>query len=176
MLDPTTFLLTLAAVIPAHQLTDHWFQTLHQVQHKGDDSWAGRLACARHSAIHVLIAAPFLAVAFLLFDSDATLTGVVAGQAWTAVSHYVIDRRWTVQRVARWLGVVGLSVDVFHDVGAPRVHLVWAQRPSYPDTNRTFHELVSIDQPHIGTGRYALDQAAHHAALFLTALITALVS
>ncbi|MEV8439211.1 DUF3307 domain-containing protein [Actinosynnema sp. NPDC051121] len=176
MQDPTAFLLALAAITPAHLLADHWFQTRHQVEHKGDRSWAGRAACARHALVHVLVAAPFLAAVALVFDSGLSLTGLVAGQVWTAVSHYVIDRRWTVERAARWLTLFGLSVHVFHDVGRPRVHRVMAQRPGYPDATQTVTELVQLDQGCMGTGRYVLDQTAHHAALFIAALITALAS
>ncbi|GAA1281718.1 hypothetical protein [Saccharothrix xinjiangensis] len=176
MLNPDTFLLTLAAVLPGHWLADHWFQTPTQVKHKGARTRFGQLVCANHAATHILVTAPFLAATFLSFESDVSLQGLVAGQLWTFLSHYAIDRRWTLHRAARFAGRLGFSGQVFHDLGAKRIHKVRAVRPGHADSSITVEELVDLDVETIGTGRYALDQAAHHSALFLTALITALVS
>lgn len=175
-----TFLLTLAAVTPAHWLADHWFQSAHQVDHKGDHSRYGQWTCARHAAVHVLTAAPFLAAVVVLLDTPATITGLLAGQAWTFLSHYAIDRRWTVHRAAVWLS--GLGKVQFHDLGTPRHgYTVTARRthvqvlPGGRVDRHVVEEDVPLDIPVLGTGRYALDQSAHHAALFVTALLTALI-
>ncbi|MEU4804373.1 hypothetical protein [Actinosynnema sp. NPDC023587] len=174
-----TFLLAFTAITPAHWLADHWLQTEHQVIHKGDHDWRGRWACARHSAVHVLTTIPFLLAAFALVDGvGVSITGLVAGQAWTFGSHYLIDRRWTVSAAARALAPIGKAR--FHNLGEPRSHLtVVAERRvavaagDSPAHEVTVQERVPLDRPVLGTGRYALDQSAHHAALFVTALLTA---
>lgn len=176
MMPATTAALVFAALLSAHGLADHWFQSLHQVIHKGDRDRPGQWACARHAAVHVAVAAPFLAaVVGLPLGASASWAGLVAGQAWTFASHYAIDRRWTVQWFADLVGK-----REFHDLGEPRRgftvlahHLVPARTPSSAPEGETC--MVPLDRDVLGTGRYALDQTAHVAALFVSALLTALI-
>ncbi|MER7268917.1 hypothetical protein ABT344_11500 [Micromonospora carbonacea] len=49
--DPTgtraaTFAAVFVALYVAHQVADHWVQTQHQADCKGQPGWAGRIACA----------------------------------------------------------------------------------------------------------------------------------
>lgn len=170
-----TFLLTLAVAAPAHLLADHWLQSAHQVTHKADPTWTGRWACARHAVTHAMVTLPPLAALLVAFDPPVTLTGVAVGQAWTVVSHYAIDRRWTIRHAARWLGGLGLGAGDLHELGMCRPLRVWAQHPPPEPGGSVRYELVRLDREVLGTGRYALDQAAHHACLVVTALLTALL-
>jgi hypothetical protein len=166
-----------AALLAAHGLADHWFQTDHQAIHKGDHDRPGQWACARHCAVHVVTAVPFLAATVGLLGAHVSWAGLIAGQVWMFVSHYVIDRRWTVRWAAARLGK-----QEFHDLGAPRrgftvlAHrLVPARTPGGGGEEWGETRMVPLDRDVLGTGRYALDQTAHVAALFVSALLTALI-
>lgn len=177
MPDPATAAGIIAfGLFAAHGIADHWLQTVHQVNHKGDHSARGQWTCARHAAVHVLTAAPVLAAIVVLLDVPLTATGLAAGQAWTFTTHYLIDRRWTVRKVAGWIGK-----DEFHGLGAPRPHTVLARTHVTIRTESGHWQkeprdaVVPLDMPVLGTGQYALDQTAHVAALFVAALLTALI-
>jgi hypothetical protein len=106
-----------------------------------------------------------------------TWVGFAAGQAFSAVTHYAIDRRWTLLAVAVLLGK-----REFHDLGAPRLLTVRAtQRVLVADEGGIVHEqdvdvLVPLDNLPGVTGAITLDLTAHYAMLFGAALLTALVS
>lgn len=87
-----------AALFAAHVVADHWVQTDFQALHKGDvgaDSWRGRLACARHVASYMLVAAVALVAVWWRAGLDLSPVLVVIGLGFSAVTHWVIDRRWT---------------------------------------------------------------------------------
>jgi hypothetical protein len=138
------------ALYVAHSVGDHWVQTSHQSAHKGRPGWVGRLADARHVATLTLTKlAVLLPVAWLL-DLRLSLLGIVAGLGIDAVTHWWADRRSTLA----WLAEV-TGKGAFYRLGAPR-----AGRD---------------DNPHIGTGAYALDQSFHHLWLLVAALLIATV-
>ncbi|GCD36048.1 hypothetical protein OEIGOIKO_03801 [Streptomyces chrestomyceticus JCM 4735] len=142
------FAAVFAALYVAHSVGDHWVQTSRQSAHKGRPGWAGRLADARHVAtLTATKAAVLLPVAWLL-DLRLSVPGLVAGLAVDAASHWWADRRTTLAWLARVIGIAD-----FYRLGAPR-----AGRD---------------DNPHIGTGAYALDQSFHHLWLLVAALIIA---
>ena len=76
--------------------------------------------------------------------------GIVAGLGIDAVTHWWADRRSTLAWLARVTGK-----GEFYRLGAPRAD----------------HD----DNPHIGTGAYALDQSFHHLWLLVAALVIATV-
>jgi hypothetical protein len=173
-----TTVLVFAALLTAHHLADHWIQTGHQAAHKGDHTRYGQWMCARHVSTYTLTATLFvLAVAHLPLGAHAGWQGIAAGQVFSAVTHYAIDRRWTLAVLARALGKHDL-----HRLGQPRLLQVRAihvttkattgggQRHHAEETVR-----VPLDNPVLGTGAYSLDQALHIAALFVSALLTALI-
>lgn len=136
------------ALYVAHSVGDHWVQTSHQSAHKGRSGWVGRLADARHVAtLTATKVAVLLPVAWLL-DLHLSALGTVAGLAIDAASHWWADRRTTLAWLAK---VTGKSE--FYRLGTPRVG----------------HD----DNPHIGTGAYALDQSFHHLWLLVAALVIA---
>jgi hypothetical protein len=146
------FVLTVssAALYAGHQVGDLWIQTNAQARAKGGTGWTARLACARHVTT---LTATKLAMLYAAF----AVTGLPIRPAWwaaalmvDAASHYFADRRAPLRRLA---GLLGPGKLAFFDLGAPR-----------PGKD---------DNPSLGTGAYALDQAWHIFWLFVTALIIA---
>ncbi|MGK5674079.1 DUF3307 domain-containing protein [Micromonospora sp. URMC 106] len=151
--DPTgahaaTFAAVFVALYVAHQVADHWVQTQHQADCKGQPGWPGRIACAAHVATYTLTAVVALAAMLLATGLRLDPWGVAVGLTISAVSHYIADRRTPLKRIATALGAAQ-----FHALGAPR-----------PDRD---------DNPSLGTGAYALDQSWHIAFLFVAALFCA---
>lgn len=138
------------ALYVAHSVGDHWVQSSHQSAHKGRPGWVGRLADARHVATLTATKVVVLLLVAWLLDLRLSVLGIVVGLGIDAVTHWWADRRTTLA----WLAsVTGKSE--FYRLGAPR-----AGRD---------------DNPHIGTGAYALDQSFHHLWLLVAALIIAAV-
>lgn len=145
-----TFAAVFIALYVAHSVGDHWVQTSHQSAHKGRPGWVGRLADARHVATLTLTKLAFLIPAATLLGLHLSLLGLVAGLGVDAVTHWWADRRSTLAWLARVTGK-----GEFYRLGAPRAG----------------HD----DNPHIGTGAYALDQSFHHLWLLIAALVIATV-
>ncbi|MCL7459895.1 DUF3307 domain-containing protein [Micromonospora sp. MSM11] len=151
--DPTgrhaaAFAAVFVALYVAHQVADHWVQTQHQADCKGQPGWPGRIACAAHVATYTLTAV--LALVFLVAGTGLRLDpwGGAAGLTVSAVSHYIADRRTPLRRIAEALGSAR-----FYALGTPR--------PGHDDN------------PSLGTGAYALDQSWHIGWLFIAALFCA---
>ncbi|MFE6620301.1 transcriptional regulator [Streptomyces sp. NPDC057740] len=138
------------ALYVAHSVGDHWVQTSHQSAHKGRPGWVGRLADTRHVATLTLTKLAVLLPAAWLLDLRLSLLGIVAGLGIDAVTHWWADRRTTLAWLAKVTGK-----GEFYRLGAPRAG----------------HD----DNPHIGTGAYALDQSFHHLWLLVAALVIATV-
>lgn len=142
------FAAVFAALYAAHQVGDHWVQTQLQACRKGEPGWAGRLACARHVATYTvtgLVAILAVAAATGLQLHPGKLA---AGLAVSAISHYIVDRRTPLRRIAGWTGS-----SRFWALGQPR--------PGHDDN------------PTLGTGAYALDQSWHVGWLLVAALVIA---
>ncbi|MEU7591722.1 transcriptional regulator [Streptomyces sp. NPDC039022] len=142
------FAAVFAALYVAHSVGDHWVQTSRQSDHKGRPGWAGRLAVTRHVVTLTATKGAVLLPVSWLLDLRLSLPGLVAGLAVDAASHWWADRRTTLAWLARVMGKTE-----FYRLGAPR-----AGRD---------------DNPHLGTGAYALDQSFHHLWLLVAALIIA---
>ena len=143
---------TLAVVFPAlfvaHQLGDHIVQTHHQACTKGQPGAAGRWACIRHVATYTLTAVVCLLAAIAVTGASVSPAAFTAGLTISAVSHYIADRRAPL----RWFAAV-TGHAAFFDLGAAR-----------PGRD---------DNPCLGTGAYAMDQAWHYGWLFVAALVMA---
>ncbi|MEU8210002.1 helix-turn-helix transcriptional regulator [Micromonospora sp. NPDC049044] len=107
--DPTgtraaTFAAVFVALYVAHQVADHWVQTQHQADCKGQPGWPGRIACAAHVVTYTLTA--LLALVFVIAGTGLRLDawGVAIGLMISAVSHYIADRRTPLRRLADALG------------------------------------------------------------------------
>lgn len=145
-----TFGATLPTLLVAHNVADHWVQTSHQAAVKGQAGWTGRAACARHVTTYTTVAAGGVGLVWGLLGLAISPFGFVMGQLVSAVTHYWADRRST---LARFAALVGNAE--FYGLGAPRAD--------------------KDDNPHLGTGAYALDQSWHWLWLFVAALLTALL-
>jgi hypothetical protein len=144
--SPAVFAAVFVALYAAHQVADHWIQTQHQADHKGDPGVRGWLANLAHVASYTATAALALLAASWRLDLDLDPTRVAIALTVSAVTHAWADRRHTL----RWLADLTGS-GPFYRLGAPR-----AGRD---------------DNPSIGTGSYALDQSWHVLWLFVAALI-----
>ncbi|MEV7179208.1 hypothetical protein [Kitasatospora sp. NPDC093679] len=88
-------------------LADHWIQTDHQAQNKGQhdhnegqSSAAGRRACAAHVASYTATQAAALLLGTRLLGVRLRPGHVAAALALSAVTHYVADRREPLRRIA----------------------------------------------------------------------------
>lgn len=138
---------TFAALFAAHQVGDHHVQSDRDAQAKGLPGRKGQAACARHVATYTATAVVALAAAHLATGTRPRYGRTAAGLAVSAVSHFVIDRRVLLARLAEATGK-----GRFYRLGQPRF--------GHYD-----------DNPCLGTGAYALDQSAHVGFLFAAALI-----
>jgi len=172
-----TAALVYTALFAAHGLGDHWVQRTCDALGKGAANRRGQLACAWHVTTYTLTTTvAVLLVMGLPLGAHITVAGFAAGQAFSAATHYAIDRRWTLLRLANLTGN-----REFHDLGAPRPLTVLARKrtpvnaPAGTVHDETVEVEIPLDNPTYSTGAYALDQALHVALLFVSALLTALV-
>lgn len=149
-MNAATFAAVFVALYVAHSVGDHWVQTSHQSAQKGRPGWVGRLADVRHVATLTATKLVILLPVVWLLDLRLSVPGIVAGFGIDAITHWWADRRSTLAWLARVTGK-----GEFYRLGAPR-----AGRD---------------DNPHIGTGAYALDQSFHHLWLLVAALVIATV-
>jgi len=140
--DPMTltraivFVVALVALLVAHQLGDHVLQTDHQAAGKAGSGWAAARAMAGHLLAYHLCALALLMATFWVLGLPLTVVGVVAGLAFSAVTHAALDRRWPVTALLRLL-----------------------RSPRFAETTSPV------------CGAYAADQALHHGALLVSALL-----
>lgn len=143
------FAVLLPAMLVAHDVADHWLQTHHQAITKGQAGWAGRAACAAHVSSYTATTMLVALACVLVFDLSVSPLGFALGQAVSAVTHYVADRRWPLERLTGWLRPMGK--DQFYRLGS------------------------DLPRPHLGTGAYALDQSWHRLWLLVAVFVTVLV-
>lgn len=171
-----TFTAVFVALLVAHHLADHWIQTGADAARKGDHDRAGQWACARHVTTYTLTTTLLTLAVVHLLDLPATGWGIAAGQAWSAVTHYAIDRRWTLARLAAWAGKTD-----FHRLGQPRrlevhaIHVTTEVNAGGQHHHAEETVRVPLDNPVLGTGAYSLDQSLHFGQLFIASLLTALI-
>jgi hypothetical protein len=149
----------------AHHVGDYWVQTDHQARHKGDDGRNGVIACASHVLTYTATQALCLALAFAVLGAHPRWPLVWAGLAVSGVTHYLADRRehGIMFRLARVLP----GKAAFLKLGVPRP----ARVIKFHDPEQ---DVVIDDNPSLGTGGWALDQAWHiFWGVFVAALIIA---
>ena len=103
-----------AALRTAAHVADHWFQTSHQTAHKADEGAAGHRVMAGHIASYAGAQAVALVVANGLLGMKLKPGRIAAALAVSAATHWFIDRRWPVRKLAEATGHQG-----FHDLGGP---------------------------------------------------------
>lgn len=147
----TRFAVALAALYAAHEVGDQWVQTHAQACTKGGrgaQQRAGQAACARHVATMTLTKAVVLGVTAKVTRTRLPLARTALALTVDAASHYWADRRHTLAALADRLGK-----GTYYRLGQPR-----------PNQD---------DNPTLGTGAYALDQAWHIGWVWVAALIIA---
>lgn len=103
-----------AALRTAAAVADHWVQTSHQAAHKADEGLDGHKAMAGHIASYAGAQAVALAAANHLLGMKLRPSRMAAAVAFSAATHWFIDRRWPVRRLCDATGKRG-----FHDLGGP---------------------------------------------------------
>jgi Protein of unknown function (DUF3307) len=129
-----------AALSAAHEAGDLWLQRDTDAQRKGNDSPEGQRACAIHVGTYVAAQAAALAATAAVTGLRIRPRRLTAGLLLSTVSHYIIDRRAPLKRLADAMQPRFGKGD-FYRLGAPREG--------------------RDDNPGLGTGAYVLDQAAH---------------
>jgi hypothetical protein len=98
------FAVAMATLVAAHQLADHIVQTDTDAAAKADPGWNGW----RHLLIHVgtyhATALIMLVITAVALDVPLTVTGMVAGLGFSAVTHAILDRRWPVRWILQHTG------------------------------------------------------------------------
>jgi membrane-bound metal-dependent hydrolase YbcI (DUF457 family) len=101
---PVVFAVALVVLLVAHQVSDHVLQTDHQALQKTRDGASALLAMAGHLATYHSFAAILLVGTFLMLQLPLTVAGVLAGLAFSAATHGLLDRRWPVRWLLRHTG------------------------------------------------------------------------
>ncbi len=99
-----TFAAVFAALFAAHQVADHWIQTQHQADTKGQPGHTGRIACTAHVTTYTATAFGFLGMLAVTLGVDLRPGPVAAGLAISAITHYIADRRTPLRSMADKLG------------------------------------------------------------------------
>lgn len=99
-----TFAVALVALLVAHQLGDHVVQTDRQAGGKAAHGRSALAAMAGHLIGYHVAAAALLVGTFALLGLPLSLPGAVAGLAWSAGTHAVLDRRTPVRWLLRMTG------------------------------------------------------------------------
>lgn len=88
----------------AHPIGDYLVQTPHQADHKGlrgERVREGRLNCFKHALTYTLTQIAVMFTVFTFADYDGPYVLVALFLVLNGVTHYVIDRRWTLELFAR---------------------------------------------------------------------------
>ncbi|MGP4027166.1 transcriptional regulator [Actinomadura sp. 3N407] len=138
-----------AALNSASIWADHVVQSGDDAQAKAGHGWPARAACARHVAELTAVQIVALAGVSAVAGERLKARRVVAGLAFNAATHYLLDRRPFAQRLAYALGK-----GAFYD--------------EFPVQRETW-----LDRHGPGSGPNALDQSWHVGLLAITAAIIA---
>lgn len=98
----------------AAHVADHWIQTGHQAAHKADAGLPGHRVMAGHIASYAGAQAVALVAVNQLLDMRLKPSRIAAAITVSAATHWFIDRRWPVRKLAEATGKQG-----FHDLGGP---------------------------------------------------------
>ncbi|MFI9005509.1 transcriptional regulator [Streptomyces sp. NPDC053541] len=98
----------------AADVADHWAQTDHQATHKAKEGAEGHKALAGHVTSYVATQGAALLLGNRALGLGLRPRNVAAALALSGASHYLIDRRWPVRKVAEVTGKGG-----FYELGGP---------------------------------------------------------
>lgn len=162
------FAASAVALYAAHHVGDYWVQTDRQARHKGDAGHEGRVQCFAHVWSYVATQGLFVAVMFLTLGARMPYWQAQAALAVSGVTHYLADRRE--HGLMFWLARRLPGKANFLKLGAPRAYSIFA-KPEDGDVRGP----ISLDNPSLGTGAWALDQSWHiFWGVFVAALILAI--
>lgn len=156
------------ALYAGHHVGDYWVQTDHQARHKGDVGADGAMHCALHVLSYLATQVACLGLLVLATGVHLTVAGVLAGLAVSGATHYAADRRehGIMFRLARLIP----GKAAFLELGKPRGLKVTVQSIMHDDEDA----VAALDNPTLGTGAWALDQAWHvFWGVFVAALVMA---
>lgn len=156
------------ALYAGHHWGDYWTQTDHQARHKGDAGADGAMHCTLHVLSYLATQVGCLFLLVLATGVHLSVAGVLAGLAVSGVTHYAADRRehGIMFRLARLLP----GKASFLELGKPRGLKTDAMSLMHDDEEM----IVALDNPTLGTGAWALDQAWHiFWGVFVAALLMA---
>lgn len=97
MVFPAVFI----ALYVGHHVADHWIQTDWQARHKGQPDDQGHLACLAHVATLTFTQVLLLGLLEIVLDFRLSPAFFVLGLTLNAISHFVIDKRYTLRWVAQ---------------------------------------------------------------------------
>ncbi|MDI6098184.1 DUF3307 domain-containing protein [Actinoplanes sp. NEAU-A12] len=103
------FAVSIGTLVAAHQLADHIFQTDSEAGAKAAHGWHGWRHLLRHVTTYHLTALVMLLLTVTVLDVPVTVTGMVAGIGFSAVTHAFLDRRWPVRWILQHLGASGFA-------------------------------------------------------------------
>lgn len=119
-----TFVVVLAGFGLGHHVGDRYLQTGHQAITKGTPGMAGWRAAAGHVATYTLATAAVTLLLWPVFALPVTPAGFLLGQAVSAGSHLIIDRRYTLRAaIAAWDRLVPGKLSYYDDVPGAAEHL-----------------------------------------------------
>jgi hypothetical protein len=98
------FAVSMATLVAAHQLADHIIQTDTSAGAKAEPGWYGWRHLLVHVATYHLTALVMLIVTAVALDVPLTVSGMVAGLGFSAVTHAILDRRWPVRWILQHTG------------------------------------------------------------------------
>ena len=93
------FAVAAATLHAAHQLADHIVQTDADATAKAEPGWHGWRHLLAHVGTYHATALAMLVLTATAVDLPLTVTGVLAGLGFSALTHAILDRRWPV----RWI-------------------------------------------------------------------------
>lgn len=154
---------TAVALYAAHHVGDYWVQTDGQARAKGLAGATGRWACTKHVLSYVGTQAIFL-TELSRVGAHLSWARVAVALLISGVTHWTADRRehglmfWLARRLPGKIR--------FLELGAPRDLSI---REYLGGTSK-----IPLDNPCLGTGAWALDQAWHiFFGVFVAALVVA---
>jgi hypothetical protein len=98
----------------AADVADHWIQSDHQATHKAKPGIEGHAALAGHVASYTATQAAALLIGNRALHLGLRPRSMAAALALSGATHYLIDRRWPVQRMAEAAGK-----GAFYQLGGP---------------------------------------------------------
>ncbi len=147
------FAAAFAGLLAAHNIADYWVQHGADACDKQKPGTEGRRACVRHVATYTITTGLTVTVLDVALNLGLSSRGIAAGQAVSAVTHYLVDRGAPLRRIAAHTG----STDFIE-----RITVVRKPGANPADVGP-------------GTGAYALDQSWHIGWLAVAALATAIL-